>query len=79
MQLAEWYNATFSKQQRNSEIKQKGAIQKTKVPKMVNRIRAFPVVLLLVQTTSRSPNFLENVPFDRNWDTKLQISGRKPA
>ena len=49
---------------------QKGAIQgltaKTKVPKMVNCSRTAQVVLLLVQTTSKSPNFLVNVLFFRN-------------
>ena len=65
------------------QVRQKGAIQgltaKTRAPKMVNRARAVQVVLLLVQTTSRSPNFLENVSFSRNQDIKLQIASRKPA
>ena len=52
---------------------------KTRAPKKVNRNRAVQMALLLVQITSRSPNFLENVSFSRKWDIKLQISGREPA
>ena len=63
--------------------RQKGAIQglvaKTRAPKMVNRARAVQMALLTVQTTSRSPNFLANISFSRNWAIKLLISGRKPA
>ena len=68
---------------RRMQVRWKGAIQglmaKARAPKKVNRTKAVQVVLLLVKTTSRSPNFMENVLFARNQDTKLQISGRKPA
>ena len=61
----------------------KGAIQglmaKTRAPKKVKHARAVQMALLVVKITSRSPNFLENILFSRNWDIKLQISGRKPA
>ena len=46
---------------------------------MVNHIRAVQMVLLLVQTTSGSPNFLENVLFARKPDIKLEIAGIKPT
>ena len=57
----------------------KGAIHKTKAPKKVNHAKAVQVVLLLVQITSRSPNFLANVSFARKQDIKLQIAGRELA
>ena len=75
----------FSKQQCNPDLQNAGQAKgrnpgpKTRALKMVNRARAVQVVLLLVQITSRSPNFLENISFARNWDIKLQIAGRKPA
>ena len=62
MQVDEWFDAKFSKQQRSPDLQNvgqaKGRNPKKKAPKMVNRVRAVLVVLLLVQTTSRSPNFL---------------------
>ena len=65
MQLAEQYDAIFSKQQVNPDPQNagqaKGHNPKKKAPKLVNRARAVQVVLLLVQTTSVSPHFLENV------------------
>ena len=65
------------------KIRRNGAIQglmaKARAPRSVNRARAVQVVLLLVKTTSRSPNFLENVLFARKQNIKLQISGREPA
>ena len=61
------------------QVKQNGAIQKTKAPKMVNRTRAVQMALLLVKITSRSPNFLANVSFARKQDTKLQIASRELA
>ena len=85
MQLAERYDATFSKQQRSfrltcsMQVRRKGAIHKIKAPKKVNRTRAVQMVLLLVQKTSRSPSFLANVSFARKQDTKLQIAGRELA
>ena len=61
----------------------KGAIQgltaKTRALKMVNRIRGVQMALLLVQTTSRSQNFLINISFTRDWAIKLLISRKKPA
>ena len=85
MQLAEWYNAMFSKQQHNPDLQNAGQAKgrnpgpKTRAPKKVNRAKAVQVVLLLVKITSRSPSFLENVSFSGKRDTKLQISGRKLA
>ena len=61
------------------QVRRKGAIYKTKAPKKVNRTKAVQVVLLLVQITSRSPSFLANVSFARQWDTKLQVAGRELA
>ena len=61
------------------QVRQKGAIHLNKAPKKVNRTKAVQVVLLLVQITSRSPNFLANVSFSRNQDIKLQIAGRELA
>ena len=57
MQLAEWYDAIFSKQQRSPDLQkcrsdrekvQSRAQQKQKHQKMVNHTRAVQVVLLLV-------------------------------
>ena len=85
MQLAEWYNAMFSKQQCNPDLQNAGQAKgrnpgpKTKAPKKVNHAKAVQVVLLLVEITRRSPNFLENVSFARKWDIKLQIAGREPT
>ena len=65
------------------QVRQKGAIQglmaKARVPNKVNHAKAVQVVLLLVKITSRSPYFLVNVLFARNWDIKLLIAGREPA
>ena len=61
------------------QVRQKGAIYKTRVPKKVNHGKAVQVVLLLVQITSRSPSFLANVLFTRKRDIKLQISSRELA
>ena len=59
------------------QVRRKGTIHKTRAPKKANRAKAVQVVLLLVQITSRSPSFLENVSFSRKRDIKLQIAGRE--
>ena len=66
IQLAEWYNAMFSKQQSNPDSTNAGQAKgcnpgpngQNKSAKVENRAREVQVMILLVQTTSRSPNFL---------------------
>ena len=63
--------------------RRKGTIQvliaKTKAPKMVNCTRSVQIVFLPVKITIRSPNFLENIFFSRNWAIKLLIAEILPV